>query len=349
MFWRSVNGPMGFWPIRASALTGDWSATGTMPGPNWTVEALADLTGDGHSDILFRDEVAGTVRVWPLIGTQRGGEHIDIGSVPEKWNIVAVADFSGDGQNDILWHYAPLGIVGAWVMNRTTVVAWYQISQIGDFWEPVAAADFTGDGNPDIVWSHPLTGVRGIWPMDRLSYTGGWISLGLAPSQWHIAGTGEFTGDANLDLMWQNSLTGDRGIGEIQNNSSVAYHSIGIVPLSWSMSGVLPSQEPVIRPAKIHVSASVASFSALLGAGNPAAQTALVWTIHGPALNWTATSTVPWLTVTGSGTHGSPLILTPNFTGLAAGLYTGRVNVSAAGATHLPASVEVTLNVVAPK
>ncbi len=113
----------------------------------------------------------------------------------------------------------------------------------------------------------------------------------------------------------------------------------------------------VADPPVIQLSASTLTFSAPQGGANPATQSFAVNNTGGGTLEFqSSVSTVSggsWLSVSPS-TGAAPAVLTvnanltPGGTPLAAGSYTGAVQINATGATNTPQSVRITLNVTAP-
>ncbi len=93
------------------------------------------------------------------------------------------------------------------------------------------------------------------------------------------------------------------------------------------------------------------TFDAPLGGPNPAAQTVVITNGGGGTLNWSATESIPWLTLAppASGSLGpglsENLSVSVDVAALGAGTYTGSITITAAGATNSPQSVFVTLNV----
>ena len=88
------------------------------------------------------------------------------------------------------------------------------------------------------------------------------------------------------------------------------------------------------------------SFTALQGGANPSGQALNITNTGGGTLNWTATSSQPWLSISpASGTAPSSPVVSANIAGLAAGTYNGNITISATGATNSPLVVPVTLTV----
>ena len=87
------------------------------------------------------------------------------------------------------------------------------------------------------------------------------------------------------------------------------------------------------------------SFTAQAGGSNPPAQ-AMQLSSSGGILAWSASTNAAWLTLSaGSGQTGSSINVSANATGLAAGPYSGIIQIFSKGAQNSPISVSVTLTV----
>jgi hypothetical protein len=102
-------------------------------------------------------------------------------------------------------------------------------------------------------------------------------------------------------------------------------------------------------PPVLSVTPSSLSFSATQGGSSPAAKTLAVSNTGGGSMDWTASESATWLSVSpGSGTNAGTVTVTPSITGLAAGTYTTDVTVTATGASGSPKTIAVTLTVDPP-
>jgi len=76
----------------------------------WTPVAVADFTGAGTDDILWRND-NGAVAIWEMTGSADGRSIVTNASrqfnitqtVDPSWHVVAARDFSNDGKAGILW------------------------------------------------------------------------------------------------------------------------------------------------------------------------------------------------------------------------------------------------------
>jgi Domain of unknown function (DUF4082)/Concanavalin A-like lectin/glucanases superfamily/Fibronectin type III domain/Viral BACON domain/Bacterial Ig domain len=116
----------------------------------------------------------------------------------------------------------------------------------------------------------------------------------------------------------------------------------------WTMATVVFKSGTVSPPA-LSVSPSSLAFSATAGGADPAAKTLSVTNAGGGTMNWTASESASWLSVSpASGTNTGTITVTPSITGLAAGTYTTDVTVTATGAGGSPKTIPVTLTVDPP-
>lgn len=77
----------------------------TDPGANFRVVGVADLDGNGKSDLLFLNTTQGEfgdVRVWSDF--QPGSERL-WRQVKQVWDVQTVGDLDGDGAADLVWRY----------------------------------------------------------------------------------------------------------------------------------------------------------------------------------------------------------------------------------------------------
>jgi hypothetical protein len=97
-----------------------------------------------------------------------------------------------------------------------------------------------------------------------------------------------------------------------------------------------------VTPTPVAAFPNILSFSYVVGATAPAAQTTI---LSGDIGSWTASANQTWISVPGSGTGGGLVNISVNPTGLIPNGYSGTVTFSSGGST---ATVNVTLTVAAP-
>ena len=99
----------------------------------------------------------------------------------------------------------------------------------------------------------------------------------------------------------------------------------------------------------LSLTTSTAGFAATAGLANPSSQSVGILNTGGGVLNWTASKTQSWLTLSAtSGTAPSNLVVGASIAGLSAGTYNDTVTIAAPGVSGSPQTVAVTL-IVAPQ
>lgn len=195
ILWRDTSGQLAIWfegDINDAAYPGYSNTPYPVP-LSWQVQGTGDFDGDGHADILWRDNT-GQVGIWFMNGGIRIGEGYPGGPDPSgTWFIQGVGDFDGDGKSDILWRNTS-GQVAIWFMNGGVLAgqAFPGGTDPSGIWSIQGVGDFNANGQSDILWRN-TNGMVAIWIMN-----GGTISEELFPgaagggSGWTISGVGSF-------------------------------------------------------------------------------------------------------------------------------------------------------------
>jgi hypothetical protein len=123
---------------------------GVGSGPTWV--AIADVNGDGKSDLVVTNSVANNVSV--LLGNGAGafaaatGSPFATGTYPA---CVAVGDVNGDGKSDLVVANANAGTVSVLLGNGDGTFQAQSTLATGTTPVSVAIRDVNGDGMPDLV------------------------------------------------------------------------------------------------------------------------------------------------------------------------------------------------------
>ena len=122
--------------------------------------------------------------------------------------------------------------------------------------------------------------------------------------------------------------------------------SIAVSALGATNSPQYVNVNLVVGPTAISVNPASLVFQAYQNQGNPASQTVSIANSGGGQLNWTATSSVPWLTITpASGSAPGAIQVAANTAGLGVGTFTGTVTITSAQANNSPIKVPVSLTI----
>jgi hypothetical protein len=174
-----------FGPVRLYASsTISWSTP--------TALALADVTGDGHLDVISSDSVFLTV----IAGDGRGG--LVDAFMPGSSNFTKVADMDGDGVTDLIEIEGPSVMASRGIGNGDFAPPFVQ-TIAGVTLGGLAIADLNGDGHPDVA----VTSAYGSSYWILLGSGDGTLQSPVEYSVW-VNGplyTGDFNGDGKVDLL----------------------------------------------------------------------------------------------------------------------------------------------------
>jgi Ca2+-binding RTX toxin-like protein len=190
---------------------------------------LADTSGDGKSDLMWRN-TDGSTSLWLMNGTsvQTYGS---FGQIPTAWQIAASGDLNGDGKTDLMWRHSD-GSTSLWLMNGTTVQSYGAFGQIPTPWQITTTGDFNGDGKTDLMWRH-TDGSTSLWLMNG-TVAQGYGSFGAIPTAWQITASGDFDGDGKTDLMWRHT-DGSTSLWLMNGTVAQGFGSFGAIPVTWSI------------------------------------------------------------------------------------------------------------------
>ncbi|MCX7358046.1 MAG: FG-GAP-like repeat-containing protein [Alphaproteobacteria bacterium] len=195
--------------------------------------AFRTFTGDGTSDLLWRNANTGAVAVWQLSGATQTNAYI-AGGAPGEWSILGTGDFSGDGRDDIIWRNTTTTAVAVWADGAGTAAS--IITGVPSNWQFQGVGDFNFDGRDDFVWRDSNDGAVAVWLMNGNTIANQAI-VSAAPAAWNIAGIADFDGDGRDDILLRNTDgTVARWTTDGATQTSAAI--IGSAPTNWQIQGV---------------------------------------------------------------------------------------------------------------
>ncbi len=239
-----------------------------------------------------------------------------------------------------------------------------------------AYAQMAVNGASTYTWTPSTTDIRALLQVNKSSRIAAtWYSSGVFGFNLNLTGGSHpvaiyaldydrSSRAERIDILdgGSNAVLDTRTINNFQPGQYLVWNLSGnvvlrVTPLSGPngvVSGIFfggaPQQQtpPPASPV-LSLSTGALTFAATAGGANPAAQPLTISNTGGGTLNWTATKTQSWLTLSSSsGTAPASLSIGVNTAGLTAATYTDTLTINASGAGGSPATVTVTLNLSAP-
>jgi hypothetical protein len=179
ILWRNSNGSLVDWIMNGSQVTSSQQVTlggsAAMPDSSWSVAGIGDFSGDGKSDILWRNS-NGSLVDWTTNGSQViSSQQLTLGgsvTMPDSsWSVAAIGDFNGDGKADVLWRNTNGSLVD-WTMNGSQITTVQQVAFQGSpvtldpSWQIAQIGDFNGNGTSDILLRNATNGTMEEWNMN---------------------------------------------------------------------------------------------------------------------------------------------------------------------------------------
>jgi hypothetical protein len=218
-------------------------------------------------------------------------------------------------------------------------------THIGNLWNNsgalLASATFTGEtasGWQQVSFSNPVA----------ITANTTYVASYFTPTGHYSDTAGYFTNsgsDAPPLHLLKNGVDGLNGVFVYGSGSTFPASSFNSTNYWVDITYIPASSMPGAPPALLAQPANL-TFAAFQGKGNPSSQSVNVYNEGSGTLNWTASSSAPWLiTSPNSGSTPATVAISVNAAGLAAGTYTGTVTVTSAGATNPPQTINVSLSV----
>ena len=184
---------------------------------DWLVMGLGDFDGDGKTDVLTRDSVAGTWHLARMNGrTVQTADDTDL-TTNLDWRLAAIADFDGDGRDDVLLRHSGTNRWYYYAMNGKSHVA-SKSGSVKDAaltddglpddasWTVAGVGDLGGDGKGDLLMRHATNGTWHYYPMNGRTVASGSASVSLpSGAAWKLAGLADLDGDGKDGVLLRNT------------------------------------------------------------------------------------------------------------------------------------------------
>jgi hypothetical protein len=219
---------------------------GTSKGPAWTLAGIADVDGDGTSDILWRNVTTSQVDEWHMKTNNWAGS-IDLGAGKgSAWQMAGTGDFNGDGVDDVLWRNTDTGQIDQWQMKNGNWAASIDLGTKSLSWVVAGVGDFNGDGTDDVLWRNLSTGQVDEWQMRN----GNWarsIDLGANKgANWEVVGVADLNENRTADILWRDLNTGQTDAWIMKDGNWAGSVAIGPRDTSFQSDGIMSGQAAVV-------------------------------------------------------------------------------------------------------
>jgi hypothetical protein len=205
------------------------------------VPRRGDFSGDGRSDILWRNTSTGENYLYPMNGIEiLAGEGYLRSVTDQNWQVAGLGDFDGDGRADILWRNSSTGENYVYFMNGVSIVNEGFLRTVPDQnWQVAGVGDFNGDGKSDILWRNASTGENYVYQMNGTLIIGEGYLRTVADLDWKVAGVGDFDGSGRADILWRHATSGDNYL-YLMNGLSIAGEDYlrTVADTTWEVKGV---------------------------------------------------------------------------------------------------------------
>lgn len=200
ILWRNFDGEVTNWlsspdpttivDVPGATFVDNWANAHFDTPADWNVAGLGDFDGDGHADILWRDD-QGHLTDW--LGQANGGFSDNSSNasvaVPLDWQVVGTGDFNGDGLTDILWRHDD-GTLVNWLgqANGGFAENWdNSIVLVPTSWQIAGTGDYNGDHRDDILWRNE-SGVITDWlATEEGGFVENWANMhAIVPTNWLV-------------------------------------------------------------------------------------------------------------------------------------------------------------------
>lgn len=254
ILWRNqLTGALSIWELNGTTYLTARALSAGVADVNWQVADLADFTGDGRNDIIWRNTLTGQNLIWQM-NNLAFTSSINLPTIADtNWYVSGMSDtkdaikkdnFSGNGRADVVWRNTATGDSAVWLMaSANALVTSATLPQIADpNWSIQATGDINRDNRPDIIWRNSVTGENIAWLMNGATLAGP-IALPMVTGPWSIIAVADADRNGVNDIYWRNTTSGDNIVWLLDGTPTDSSIVIGTLTLPtvtgpWTMAGV---------------------------------------------------------------------------------------------------------------
>jgi FG-GAP-like repeat len=195
---EAASGRVAVWSINpnGSLKAGNFTVPATYNNPQIKVAGIADVDGDGISDVVLQSYITAEVYVWLLNGngSLKAGTSV---ATAAGYKAVAVGKVDGDMVPDVILQNIFSGRVAVWNLNANGSLKAGNYTVPATYNAPanvvVGSQDFDNDGITDLVLQNSTTGADYIWFLNSNGSLRAGVTVNTsAGTLWQVRGTGKF-------------------------------------------------------------------------------------------------------------------------------------------------------------
>ncbi len=222
LLWRHQLGAQTLlWSLEGTKYRNSALLPATPIDSNWRIAGSGDFNGDEQEDLLWRNQVDGSLvtlfmdRGVDIGSTLLGAPALDLG-----WVVEGVADINQDGQQDLLLRNRFTNDILARFLNGVQLVgdAVINLPSLPDqSWQIGAFDDFGGDGQLDFYWRNQPTGLEVLWELNGTDFSGQRIVYGQQTADLILGDHGQRDFKLSREDSYQSIFTtaGDGGGNDV--------------------------------------------------------------------------------------------------------------------------------------
>jgi hypothetical protein len=138
---------------------------------------------------------------------------------------------------DMILRHGADGRYEIYDIGGNSVLAAYQLGQVGTDWRFVTLSGFFGNDTTDMLLRNANTGGFQVYDISNNNITGS-AFLGNVGLNWQVTGFGNFSSLGENDMILRNAGTGGLQVYDIRNNQITGTAFLGTVGLNWQTAGV---------------------------------------------------------------------------------------------------------------
>jgi hypothetical protein len=121
-------------------------------------------------------------------------------------------------------------------IGGNSLLAAYQLGQVGTDWRFVTLAGFFGNDTTDMLLRNANTGGFEVYDVSNNNITRA-AFLGAVGLDWQVMGFGNFSSFGETDMIMRNANNGGVLVYDIRNNQIIGANFMGAVGLDWQIAG----------------------------------------------------------------------------------------------------------------